>query len=300
MRTIHPRSRTLLAAGLLAGIALSGSVTANAGTSSAPQARSGATCADPGTGRDSLKVIGLTDFQRLMCFDENTPGQITNIGRISGLEDDVRIVGIDHRPASGDLYGLGDQGGVYVLDETDASADLRSRLNVELGGGQYDIDFNPTVDRLRIVSNMGQNLRANVDDGATIVDGPLNSAGPPPVNPVRGVGGAADTNNDADANTATTLFDIDGLQDQVVIQAPANSGSLSATGKLGGDYTGNIGFDIYSTTRRGTTVDVEGYATLRTAQGSGFFDINLLTGRAERVGMFNTNVVDIAIPLGQL
>ncbi|MBA3399102.1 MAG: hypothetical protein H0U01_03985, partial [Acidimicrobiia bacterium] len=84
MRTIHPRSRTLLAAGLLAGIALSGSVTANAGTSSAPQARSGATCADPGTGRDSLKVIGLTDFQRLMCFDENTPGQITNIGRISG------------------------------------------------------------------------------------------------------------------------------------------------------------------------------------------------------------------------
>ena len=75
MRTIHPRSRTLLAAGLLAGIALSGSVTANAGISSAPQARSGATCADPGTGRDSLKVIGLTDFQRLMCFDENTPGQ---------------------------------------------------------------------------------------------------------------------------------------------------------------------------------------------------------------------------------
>jgi len=229
MRTIHPRSRTLLAAGLFAGIALSGSVTANAGTSSAPQARSGATCADPGTGRDSLKVIGLTDFQRLMCFDENTPGQITNIGRISGLEDDVRIVGIDHRPASGDLYGLGDQGGVYVLDETDASADLRSRLNVELGGGQYDIDFNPTVDRLRIVSNMGQNLRANVDDGATIVDGPLNSAGPPPVNPVRGVGGAAYTNNDADANTATTLFDIDGLADQVVIQAPANSGLAASS-----------------------------------------------------------------------
>ncbi|MBA3802993.1 MAG: DUF4394 domain-containing protein, partial [Acidimicrobiia bacterium] len=89
--------------------------------------------------------------------------------------------------------------------------------------------------------------------------------------------------NDADPNTATTLFDIDGLADQVVIQAPANSGSLSATGKLGGDYTGNIGFDIYSTTR-----------------GSGFFEVDLLTGRADRVGMFTTNVVDIAIPLGQL
>jgi len=75
-----------------------------------------------------------------MCFDENTPGQITNIGRISGLEDDVRIVGIDHRPASGDLYGLGDQGGVYVLSETDASAALRSRLNVALDGTQFDVD----------------------------------------------------------------------------------------------------------------------------------------------------------------
>ncbi|MEJ7720118.1 MAG: DUF4394 domain-containing protein [Ilumatobacteraceae bacterium] len=132
------------------------------------------------------------------------------------------------------------------------------------------------------------------------MDGPLNSAGPPPSTP-SGVSVVPPTRTTTPTPTRQRRCSTStGWPDQVVIQAPANSGSLSATGKLGGDYTGNIGFDIYSTTRSGTTVDVEGYATLRTAAGSGFFEVNLLTGRADRVGMFTTNVVDIAIPLGQL
>ena len=55
-----------------------------------------------------------------------------------------------------------------------------------------------------------------------------------------GVTGAAYTNNDfepnpATAKTGTTLFDIDTMLDQVVIQSPPNNGILVATGKLGVD-----------------------------------------------------------------
>lgn len=41
------------------------------------------------------------------------------------------------------------------------------------------------------------------------------------------------TNNDLADTTATTLFDIDTTNDQVVLQVPANAGTLSPTGKLG-------------------------------------------------------------------
>ena len=121
---------------------------------------------------------------------------------------------------------------------TTPSAKLVSRLNQPLQGTAFGVDFNPTVDRLRIVSDTGQNLRVNVDDGTTNVDGTLNIPGTTPVNPALGVTAVAYTNNDADPNTATTLFDIDTTNDNIVIQAPANAGSLSPTGKLGVDAAG--------------------------------------------------------------
>ena len=53
---------------------------------------------------------------------------------------------------------------------------------------------------------------------------------------------------------------MDSMLDQTVIQWPANSGLLAATGKLGVDTGPAVGFDIYSTVRNGTTVDVKGLA----------------------------------------
>jgi hypothetical protein len=247
-----------------------------------------------------LKVVGLTADQKLVCFEDDSPGRSSRIGTVSGLTMDTKLVGIDFRPANGVLYGLGDAGGVYTLDLGSAEATLRSRLTEALSGTSFGVDFNPTVDRLRIVSDTGQNLRANVDTGAASPpDGNLNYVGPPPVTPAQGVSAVAYTNNDADPNTATTLFDIDANLDQVAIQAPPNAGTLNATGKLGVDVVGAVGFDIYSTVRNGTTERVEALASLTTANGSALYRINLFTGDADRVGSFRSDVVDIAIPLAQ-
>jgi hypothetical protein len=252
-----------------------------------------------GYGRD-LDVVGLTADGKLVCFEADDPRGTDQIGRVQGLQTDTKLVGIDFRPATGDLYGLGDAGGVYVVDTSSAQATLRARLNVALEGTQFGVDFNPTVDRLRIVSDTGKNLRANVDDGTTLTDGPLNYLGPPPVNPALGVTGVAYTNNDADTNTATTLFDLDTSLDQVAIQAPPNAGTLNAAGKLLVDAVSPVGFDIYSTlSRSGATVDNDAFASLTTTSGSAFFTIDPLTGTASKVGSFRTPVVDIAIPLQQ-
>ena len=129
-------------------------------------------------GRD-LDVVGLTADGRLISFDSDRPGRAKTEGAIRGLTMDTRLVGIDYRPASGndgdsgDLYGLGDRGGVYVIDDDSGKATLRSRSNVALEGTSFGVDFNPTVDRLRVVSDTGQNLRVNVDDGSTLTDGRL-------------------------------------------------------------------------------------------------------------------------------
>jgi hypothetical protein len=235
----------------------------------------------------------------LVCFQDNRPQREDLIGTVSGLQQDTSLVGIDYRPANGKLYGLGNAGGVYTVDTSSAAATLVSRLDKPLSGASFGVDFNPTVDRLRVVSDNGQNLRENVDTGMTTVDAALNVPSTPPVNPALGVVGAAYTNNDADPATATTLFDLDSANDQIVIQAPPNNGALNPTGKLGVDAASPVGLDIYSSLRDGTTVANRALASIPSANSTSLYQVDLLTGRASAVGWFDVAVADIAIPTDQ-
>jgi hypothetical protein len=249
-----------------------------------------------------LVIAGITQDSKLICFQDDSPNRAKTIGSITGLATDTKLLGIDYRPATGsdgdhgDLYGLGDQGGIYVINQTTAAATLKSRLDVALSGQSFGVDFNPTVDRLRVVSDTGQNLRINVDTGATLTDTALTY---PPT--AASATGAAYTNNDSDPNTATTLFDIDPALDQVALQSPANSGQLAATGKLTVDTSSVVGSDIYSTVRNGTTVGTEAYASLTVGGVSGLYRIDLLQGKANARGLFSSSnaVTGIAIPLNQ-
>lgn len=249
--------------------------------------------------RDDLIVIGLTSDNRLVWFSEDSPKRARTIGTITGLTGDTGLIGIDYRVQDGLLYGVGNAGGVYTLDTMTAAATLVSTLTVPLNGTAFGVDFNPAADRLRIVSNTGQNLRHNVNaGGTTLVDGTLTYV--PPATAL-GIVGAAYTNNDLDLSTATTLFDLDATLDQIAAQAPANNGTLSATGKLTVDTGEAAGLDIYSTLRRGITVRNQAFAVLTVNGALGFYSVNLLTGKAEFEDNFKSTdqVVDIAIPLNQ-
>ena len=202
-------------------------------------------------------MIGVTADNRLICVKDDRPGRADDVGSITGLTIDTKIVGIDYRPVTGDdgdrgdVYGLGDQGGIYVINDRTVHAVFKSRLNMSLAGASFGVDFNPTVDRLRVISDTGQSLRVNVDTGAVTVDTGLTY--PPATTAATAVTGAAYTNNHADPNTGPDLFDIDSTLGQTAIQSPANSGRLAATGKLGVDTTAAIGSDIYSKVQGGAT-----------------------------------------------
>jgi hypothetical protein len=275
-----------------------------------------ATDDDAGVLGQSLTVIGLTSDGALVRFRSNRPGHAGQIGWVTGLQPaDAQLIGIDFRVQDGLLYGVGSGGGVYTLNTGTGVATFVNSLNdgvtpIVLSGTSFGVDFNPSADRLRIVSDTGQNLRHNVNAGGVTIDDSQGGLTPltyttPPAAPVAalGVTGSAYTNNDlalSTESTATALFAIDATMDQVVIQAPPNNGILGQTGKLGVDVDpAAVGFDIYSTLVDGATVSNRGFASLSVGGVSKFYRIDVLTGAATSIGMFQRAVVDIAVPLGQ-
>ncbi|WP_328771714.1 DUF4394 domain-containing protein [Streptomyces sp. NBC_00286] len=278
-----------------------------AASPAAIEAKGGAGSLPAGSG-GRLSAIGLTDNQRLVKFRVDQPNRTLPLGKVNGLKGDSKLIGIDYRVQNGKLYGVGDRGGIYTIREIGAKATKVSQLSVALQGNSFGVDFNPAANRLRVISDTGQNLRHNIDDpagappaGTTAVDGTLTN---PPVPPAttgataQGVTGAAYTNNDLAANTATTLFDLDTALDQVSIQSPANAGNLAPTGKLGVDAGPSAGFDIYTSTRSGSNT---AYAVLRVDGKQRLYRADLLNGSVARTGTFDGGraVVDLALPLRQ-
>ncbi|MGH3751856.1 MAG: DUF4394 domain-containing protein [Pseudonocardiaceae bacterium] len=253
-----------------------------------------------------LEVIGLTDDQRLVRFNTIVPGLPLNGPRVSGLQGDATVIGIDYRVQNNLLYGVGNAGGIYTLNPGNGNATKVSQLSVPLAGTSFGVDFNPAANRLRVISDTGQNLRHNIDDpsgmpvaGTTAVDAALTT--PPTAGPTTGVTAAGYTNNDLAATTGTTLFDVSTANDTLVVQSPANAGTLAMTGQLTVNAAANAGFDVYSTLRNGTTVGNRALATLQVNGSYALYEVNLLTGEAISRGAFGfgNSVVDIAIPLNQ-
>ncbi|MGH2588970.1 MAG: DUF4394 domain-containing protein [Dehalococcoidia bacterium] len=209
-------------------------------------------------------ILALTGGNRLIEFNSSSPGVITRSVTVTGLATDESLVGIDYRPANGRLYGVGSSNRLYLIDPaTGAASAVGGPFAVPLEGVQFGVDFNPVPDRLRVVSNTGQSLRINPDNGA-VVDGDPNTpgvqadgrlvyvdgSGRPVPGATGSLVGAAYTNNVARATT-TTNYGIDARAGVLVTQGSVNgspvspnTGRLFTVGRLGIAATNAVGFDI--------------------------------------------------------
>lgn len=261
-----------------------------------------------GTDRSAgLEAVALTANAQLLCVDVDNPGAARTIGKISGLDAGTALIGIDYRPENGKLYGVGKNGAIYTLSAKNAKATKVATMTLAPAGSAFGVDFNPVVDRLRIVSDSGQNLRVDVTNGMTTADTELTNPVPPPgtgTQPASGITGAAYTNNDkvAKTDTATTLFDLDTALDRVAIQSPANAGTLAPTGKLGVDAATAGGFDIYSSLKGGQARTNTGFAAITIGNRTGLYRVDLLDGSLSSLGKFakgKGQIVGLALPLNQ-
>lgn len=244
-----------------------------------------------------LTIVGLTSDQTLVRLKQCEPRWPRSVKGISGLTGaDTMLVGIDYRVQDGNLYGVGNGGGIYSINTSTGVATKARQLTAALNGTLFGVDFNPAADALRIVSNTGQNLRHPFADPAamTAVDTPLNyTAG----TPTAGISGAAYINNDLSADTGTFLFDIDAALNQLAIQLPPNNGTLTRIGALGVDADVSVGFDIYTDLQDGVARKNTGFAILTVGGAKALYEVNLLTGKAKRLGGVQDNLIDLTVPL---
>jgi hypothetical protein len=226
-------------------------------------------------------VYGVTSTadggQRLVRFNSADPTSVTTVG-LTGAS----LIGIDFRPATGTLYGYNGSL-LYTIDLTTGAATPVFDVGDTMGG-TAGFDFNPTVDRIRVVGPTGTNLRLNPNDGSTLIDGSLAyAAGDVNAGRAATVTGAAYTNNDVDPATGTTLYGIDAALGTLVTIAPPNEGVVNTVGGLGLGFAPTVnGFDI-------VTVGGVNSAFLTAFGGgavplTGFYSVNLASGAATLVG----------------
>ncbi len=189
----------------------------------------------------------------------------------------TKLVGIDRRPADGKLYGLAGGTDVYTIDPATGDATLVSTLTVPFDGDvRSGVDFTPQLDRLRLLSSDGRNLRVNVALGATAVDKPLAYADGDPNAGRRPHITAAGYANNRPGVATTTLFEIDSGLDVLVIQDPANDGVLKTVGPIGIDVPDLAGMDVVT--------DADGKDAAYAAWGTTLYSIDLSSGRATAIG----------------
>jgi hypothetical protein len=174
----------------------------------------------------------------LLTFNSIAP-QFVRSRQITGLPQGVALKGIDFRPQTGDLYGLGSDRVVYRVNPQTAIAIAEgpSDANVVLGGANVGFDFNPTVDKIRVTSDADDNIRLNPDEGNLLSkDTSLTPAGMTVI-------GSAYTNSSFSAMrpAATELYavDIGSSPDTLWIQRPANAGALIMPQSLSFDLGAN-------------------------------------------------------------
>ena len=232
-------------------------------------------------------LVALVEDGTLIVFRADRPAA-TRVVKPSGVGG--RLAGIDTRPADGHLYGVSTSNDVYRLDPATGRATLVSTLTVPFDGAERSgVDFTPQLDRLRLIGSDGQNLRVNVDLGATATDTSLAYApGDPNAGRRPRVTAAAYTNAVAGAGT-TRLLEIDAEIDVLVVQDPANDGVLKTIGPLGIDFGPRGGFDI---------VTEGGKDQAYAASGATLYGIDLASGRASSLGIIgdgSASVVSLAV-----
>lgn len=252
-------------------------------------------------------LIGITEDDRVFRMaDAATPTTITTPIPITGLTAGQVVAGADYRPTTGELFIMGYASGsgtaqLYLLNpSTGVATAVGASVVLSLGTGSIGFDFNPTVDRIRVVGANGKNYRLNPLTGAiAATDVDLNYAtGDPNFGQAPSIGAAAYTNSYIGTET-TTLYDYDETKNILVTQIPPNNGTLNTIGSSGivvNTANRTVDMDICYNLAAGTNTAYIA-ANVATGINDNLYTINLTTGAATSLGTIGTGlpVKDIAV-----
>ena len=246
------------------------------------------------------ELLAVTASMELIRFQAKQPRQILQRQRIRGLPADQQLVGIDFRVARGVLYALSRQGQLYTLDVQNATLHPVGSAAMSLPVGSFGLDFNPTVDRLRVVGPGGLNLRLHPDTGQ-VVDGDPAQPGVQTDGKLHYAPGDAYAGRQPDLAAAaytynqhndklTTNYAIDKTLGTLVVQGSLegtqpvispNTGQLHTIGTLGLGALADASLDISDVSNQALAA-VRGIST---SAVTSLYQIDLATGRAAALGI---------------
>ncbi|MBA2637659.1 MAG: DUF4394 domain-containing protein [Solirubrobacterales bacterium] len=237
----------------------------------------------------------------------NSRGQVDETTRIKGLPAGVSLRGIDFRPATGDLFGVGSDSRIYRFNEDTgivcaAGATMTCTDSTPfvpaLSGGFFGFDFNPTVDRIRLTSDTTQSLRINPNTGQTgfadanLQFGPGVATGTPAI-----VGSAYENSTFSTVfPPATELYALDHQRNTLYTQDPPNAGTLVDPQRLRVDIGRDTGFDIAGGDNTGY------FVTNRSRGGSVLYELDTDNGRTRYLGLVgnvSTTLTGLAVEQDQ-
>jgi hypothetical protein len=258
------------------------------------------------TGRTAY---ALTTNNNLISFDTDLPGTVRRLVGVTGLATGQTLVGTDFRPATGELFGLGynsatGEARLYTLDVNTGAATAVGMAPIALRTGmdKVSMDFNPTVDRIRVTGSDNSNYRLHPVTGAlAATDMDLafaaadKNAG---INP--SVGAGAYTNSFG-GTTTTTLYNYEDSLNVLTTQIPPNNGTLNTVGISGltvnlADQTTDMDI-VYNHFSGANTAYLA--ANVGTSTFDNLYTLSLTTGAATLVGRIGNGIAvsDLALTL---
>lgn len=260
-------SRLLLLSAISAGLAACGSSTT---TFTVPVSAPNAYLL---TSNDQIVGVDLDsmEFARSVRSIPRATTASTTTPNTLALEPDEIIQDIDYRNSEGVLYALTKLSGKGYIIRIEPSSGVILRVStlvtegtttqIVLSDASYTIDFNPVVDRLRVIGSNGSNLRVDVSTGDTLTDTNIQSGNT--------ITGAAYEDSFSSAGRGTQLFTLDSSMDRVNLQNPPNDGTQSSPKSLlGSTNVESInGYDINPSNNTGL-------ALLTVGGSQQFYNIN--------------------------
>lgn len=228
----------------------------------------------------------------LLSYNIQTPFRSTIIDLSGSVES---LSAIDFRPATGQLFGYDDATDSYVTLNPfngitiSASGEAVTATNTPI----LDIDWNPTIDRLRTVTETDQNIVYNPNNGQAsdsattnlfYAEGDIQEGANPSI--------VANAYSNSVANaTQTTQYALDSVSNTLVT-LDNNAGSLNTIGTLtlnDGilDFGNNAGFDIVTDGLGNNTA----YASLEVNGNAALYTIDLQTAEADLVGFIDNDFI---------
>ena len=231
-------------------------------------------------------IVALIGNDVLATIDSRL-GKTTSWTKIEGIGP---VLGIDVRPADGQLYALTSDGIIATVDPASGLATPKATLEAVLPEGiKVTVDFNPAADKMRIIGSDGTNLRVNANDGAVTTDKPLTFAETDPASGGTPMVIAGAYTNSVKGTKETTLYDIDGTLGGLFRQAPPNDGILNSVGLLGVDAE-SVAFDI--------ATDTSGVNSAMLLAKGNLYTVDLTSGKAaagKAIAKLPSDVRDIAV-----